>query len=59
MPITAPKKNGAVQQRSIRHRVDMKTASKSNEPVDVIRRRVAMWRKGGYVGCATDASVGG
>jgi hypothetical protein len=43
----------------IRHRVDIKTASKSNEPVDDIRRRVALWRKGGHVGCATDASVGG
>ena len=36
-----------------------KTTSKSNEPVDDICRRVAMSRKGGYVGCATDASVGG
>jgi hypothetical protein len=36
-----------------------KTTSKSNEPVGDIRRRVAMSRKGGYVGCATDASVGG
>jgi hypothetical protein len=30
-----------------------------DEPVNYIRRRVAMWRKGGYVECATDASAGG
>ena len=39
--------------------MDFKIASKSNEPVNDTRRRVVMWRKGGYVGCATDASVGG
>jgi hypothetical protein len=36
-----------------------KTTSKSNVPFDDIRRRVARSHKGGYVGCATDASVGG
>jgi hypothetical protein len=30
-----------------------------NEPVNDIRRRVAMWRKGGYVECATDAFARG
>jgi hypothetical protein len=29
------------------------------EPVNYIRRRFAMWLKGGYVECATDASASG
>lgn len=59
MPIARPKKEQRCAAALYSTPSGHKTASKSNEPVDVIRRRVAMWRKGGHVGCAIDASAGG
>ena len=59
MPIARPKKEQRCAAALYSTPSGHKTASKSNEPVDVIRRRVAMWRKGGHVGCATDASASG
>ena len=60
MPIACPKKgNGRGAAALYSTPSGHKTTSKSNEPFDDIRRRVARSHKGGYVGCATDASVGG
>jgi len=59
VPIARPKKRTALRSSALFDTEWTQDHIEENEPVNYIRRRVAIWRRGGYVECAADASAGG